>query len=121
MLLSSTSRLRLLAWTLNAGLSLIVHSVAATEQKSASVCAYLRFELGQSIVQLQNDEYYTKAMANPYSLFNTVSRPSCVVVPTSTAHVQAAMKAINRGRVRYAVQAGGHSAMTGWNKWVVYF
>jgi hypothetical protein len=120
MLLPSSPRIQLLVWILTAGLSLVVHSVDATEQRSATVCAYLRFELGQGIVQLENDEYYTTAMANPYSLFNTVYRPSCVVVPTNSAHVQAAMKAIYRGRVRYAVQAGGHSGMTGWNKCVVY-
>lgn len=114
MLLSSPRR-QLLAWILNAGLSL-VHSVAGSDQRSATVCGYLRFELGQDVVQFQNDLYYVNAMTNPYSLFNTVYRPSCVVVPTSTAHVQTAMKAIYRGRVRYAVQAGGHSGMTGWNK-----
>lgn len=116
MLPSASSPFQLLVWALTTGLSLVATSVVATDLKSASVCAYLRFELGQDIVQLQNDEYYTTAMTNPYSLFNTVYRPSCVVVPTSTAHVQTAMKAIYLGRVRYAVQAGGHSAMTGWNK-----
>lgn len=120
-MLLPSPRLRFLVWILTAGLLLVVHSVAATEPRSATVCANLRFELGQSIVQLENDEFYTEAMTNPYSLFNTVYRPSCVVVPTSSAHVQATMKAIYLGRVRYAVQAGGHSGMTGWNKCVVYF
>ncbi|KAE9397561.1 FAD-binding domain-containing protein [Gymnopus androsaceus JB14] len=42
-------------------------------------------------------------------------QPACVVFAAKAEHVQVAMKAIFDNDVDYAVQAGGHSAMKGWN------
>ena len=80
-------------------------------------CRNLQVTLGSDIVRLSGTEYLTAA-SNAWSLFNAENTPTCIVFPTETYHVQVAMAAIFRGNVSYAVQAGGHSAMTGWNTYV---
>ncbi|KAF8800052.1 FAD-binding domain-containing protein [Phlegmacium glaucopus] len=84
-------------------------SHAATE-----TCTNLQATLGSDIVQLSGTKYLTAA-SNAWSLFNTDNTPTCIVFPTETYHVQVAMAAIFHANILYAVQAGGHSAMTGWN------
>lgn len=80
-------------------------------------CTGLQGTLGPDIVQFSGAEYLASA-SNAWSLFNTEDRPPCIVFPRNATHVQSAMAAIYRDKIRYAVQAGGHSAMTGWNTYV---
>ncbi|KAF9481751.1 FAD-binding domain-containing protein [Pholiota conissans] len=77
-------------------------------------CSLLQKSLGSEIVQTSGTEYQASA-SGAWSLFNAEDLPPCIVFPRSTQHVQVAMAAIFRDKIRYAVQAGGHSAMTGWN------
>ncbi|KDR71083.1 hypothetical protein GALMADRAFT_229731 [Galerina marginata CBS 339.88] len=77
-------------------------------------CTHLQTSLGSDIVQFSGPEYLN-ASTNAWSLFNTESRPTCIVFPRQASHVQVAMTAIFQDKVHYAVKAGGHSAMTGWN------
>ncbi|KAF8180623.1 hypothetical protein BJ912DRAFT_980935 [Pholiota molesta] len=77
-------------------------------------CSHLQSSLGSDIVQTSGTEYQASA-GNAWSLFNAKDLPPCIVFPRNAAHVQVAMAAIFRDKIRYAVQAGGHSAMTGWN------
>jgi len=73
-------------------------------------------QLNGTIVQLPSGEAYDDIAQGAWNLYNTRAEPACIVVPTHAAHVQAAMKAIfDSGGVRYAVQAGGHSAGQDWN------
>ncbi|KAJ3566049.1 hypothetical protein NP233_g7250 [Leucocoprinus birnbaumii] len=81
----------------------------------AETCTRLREELGPEVVQEFGETAYIRAIHNPASLFNAVHRPACVVAPQSSLHVQVAMAAIYRDKVRYAVMSGGHAGMTGWN------
>nr|AGK29874.1 FAD-binding protein [Volvariella volvacea] len=81
---------------------------------ATSTCNRLAGELGTAVVVTSGDDY-NNASADTWSLFNAEARPSCVVLPRNANHVQVAMQAIYEDKVRYAVQAGSHSAMRGWN------
>lgn len=80
-------------------------------------CSLLQSSLGSDIVQTSGAEYQASA-GNAWSLFNAEDLPPCIVFPRNSTHVQVAMAAIFRHKIRYAVQAGGHSAMTRWNRYV---
>ncbi|KAJ3811745.1 FAD-binding domain-containing protein [Lentinula lateritia] len=90
-------------------------SVAAI---ATQTCQQLEKSLGSTIVQ-------TKSSGSEYAIganfaWSTFSdevnfQPSCIVFPNTTQHVQTAMKAIFENKADYAVQAGGHSGMIGWN------
>ncbi|KAJ7867774.1 FAD-binding domain-containing protein [Mycena olivaceomarginata] len=86
-----------------------VHITAAS-----LACAALRFILGSSIVKFSGAEYDSTA-EGPWNLFNSLDRPTCIVYPTTSSHVQITMASIFISGSHYAVQAGAHSAMVGWN------
>jgi hypothetical protein len=73
--------------------------------------------LGESIIQSNGTKYLASAKGT-WNLFNSEYSPTCIVFPGNASHVQTAMKAIYLAGVKYAVQAGGHSAMKGWDKCV---
>ncbi|KAF8879245.1 hypothetical protein BD779DRAFT_1158075 [Infundibulicybe gibba] len=83
----------------------------------SATCAKLQAALGPVIVTLRQaqTEEYDAAVGGAWNLFNTQFQPACVVLPHDASHVQEAMRAIYRDQVHYAVQAGSHSAMKGWN------
>ena len=96
-------------------------SAASTSDKLVSrrvqglaTCRQLQSALGSSIVVLSGPEY-NASVSSARNAFNTEQSPSCIVFPLNASHVQAAMKAIYHYKIRYAVQAGGHSAMKGWD------
>ncbi|KAF6743461.1 hypothetical protein DFP72DRAFT_827819 [Ephemerocybe angulata] len=79
-------------------------------------CAELQTQLGASRIQTPsspNPEYRNVA-TGAWNRFNALSEPSCVALPLSSADVQVVMKSIFKYSVKYAVQAGGHSAGAGW-------
>ncbi|KAJ7151920.1 FAD-binding domain-containing protein [Mycena crocata] len=83
--------------------------------KAASLaCDSIRFALGSSIVESSGAEYNATAQG-PWSLFNSLDQPTCIVYPRSASDVQIAMKQIVKFGSHYAVQSGAHSAMVGWN------
>jgi hypothetical protein len=88
--------------------------------RGVATCTLLRFTLGSSIIASSGAKY-TAGVAGAWNFFNTQYAPACIVFPREASHVQAAMKTIFKYQVRYAVQAGGHSAMKGWNKYVLFF
>ncbi|TFK32381.1 hypothetical protein BDQ12DRAFT_707669 [Crucibulum laeve] len=88
---------------------------AAFSNNALSTCNDLQTRLGSKIVQLSSGAEYLAGATNAWDLFNTVQRPSCIIFPRNSSHVQTAMAGIFRDQVRYAVQAGSHSAMKGWN------
>ncbi|TFK65916.1 FAD-binding domain-containing protein [Pluteus cervinus] len=79
-----------------------------------STCTKLVSQLGSALV-VQTGPVYMIGVESAWSSFNSIRRPSCIVYPRTSTHVQVAMRAIYRDNVHYAVQSGGHSAMRGWN------
>ncbi|KAJ7193115.1 FAD-binding domain-containing protein [Mycena pura] len=77
-------------------------------------CSTIKLSLGLSIVESSGPEY-NATVQGPWSLFNSVDRPTCIVYPRAASHVQVAMARIFEFSSRYAVQAGAHSAMVGYN------
>ncbi|KAJ7075111.1 FAD-binding domain-containing protein [Mycena belliarum] len=78
-----------------------------------NACNELELFLGP-LVQ-SSGAMYEAAATNAWNLQNTEYKPTCIVFPRTAAHVQTAMVAIYTAESHYAVQAGSHSAMKGWN------
>ncbi|KAF7316080.1 FAD-binding protein [Mycena indigotica] len=91
--------------------STVDHATAAASQQA---CQRIAGHLGASIVQ-SSGAAYDFAASNAWNFANALLRPTCIVFPSQAAHVQAAMREIYRAKSRFAVQAGSHSAMKGWN------
>ncbi|KAJ7815742.1 hypothetical protein B0H14DRAFT_2846589 [Mycena olivaceomarginata] len=94
--------------------ALFPFSNATTHSAALHACDQLQSSLGPSIVQTTGAEYLVGA-TNAWNLQNSQYQPTCIVFPRTSAHVQTAMKAIYTVGSHYAVQAGSHSAMKGWN------
>ncbi|KAF9059421.1 hypothetical protein BDP27DRAFT_1431381 [Rhodocollybia butyracea] len=85
---------------------------------AARTCNQIQQRLGPSLVQskVSGSQYEFGANA-AWNLFNTDVnfQPTCIVFVTNAEDVQVAMSTIFENGADYAVQAGGHSAMKGWN------
>ncbi|KAJ6622881.1 FAD-binding domain-containing protein [Mycena sp. CBHHK59/15] len=93
----------------------ISSSLAVSDVSAASFsCTNLTASLGLSLVQTSGTEYTATAQGT-WSLFNSLDTPTCIVYPQSTADVQTIMTAIYHTQSKYAVLAGGHSGMVGYN------
>ncbi|TFK35115.1 hypothetical protein BDQ12DRAFT_688542 [Crucibulum laeve] len=89
--------------------------ILAINSTALQTCTQLQTTLGSDIVQFPNGPEYLNSSANAYSFFNAEILATCIVLPRQASHVQIAMAAIFKNKVHYAVRAGGHSGMTGWN------
>ncbi|KAJ7184626.1 FAD-binding domain-containing protein [Mycena filopes] len=89
-------------------------SNGTTHSAALRACQQLGDTLGPSVVQSSGVEYQA-AVTNAWNLQNTEFQPTCIVFPRITRDVQTAMEAIYGAGSHYAVQAGSHSAMKGWN------
>lgn len=105
-----------------ATLGSVLASVALAKNSSqatiaTTTCSQIQSSLGSSIVQTPSGPDYTLGANSAWSSFNTEPnfQPTCIVFANSTEHVSVAMKAIFQNQANYAVQAGGHSGMPGWN------
>ena len=101
------------------GISKLLGASVSNQAAIIKTCTSLQATLGFDIVHFSGTEYSTAA-SNAWSLFNAGNRPTCIIFPTETRHVQVAMAAIFHNNLSYAVQAGGHSAMTGWNTYAAF-
>ncbi|KAH7881274.1 uncharacterized protein C8R40DRAFT_1164677 [Lentinula edodes] len=95
-------------------------SVASSSAATIAVqtCQQLQQSLGPTIVQTSTSgSDYILGANGAWSTFNTEVnyQPTCIVFANEAEHVQTAMKTIYQNEADYAVQAGGHSGMTGWN------
>ncbi|KAF9075479.1 hypothetical protein BDP27DRAFT_1212193 [Rhodocollybia butyracea] len=106
----------------SAVLGSVLTSVALAQNSTqariaTTTCSQLQSSLGSVIVQTTSGPDYTLGANSAWSSFNTEPnfQPTCIVFANSTEHVQVAMKAIYKNQANYAVQAGGHSGMPGWN------
>ncbi|KAF7366687.1 FAD-binding protein [Mycena sanguinolenta] len=79
-----------------------------------NACTQLDVLLGFPLVQSSGPSYETAA-TNAWNLQNSEFHPTCIVFPTTSDHVQVAMRAIYDAKSHYAVQAGSHTAMKFWN------
>lgn len=78
-------------------------------------CSFIESLLGAIKVQSSGPQFEAGA-TEAWNLANAQLQPACIVFPLETSDVQVAMKAIFQFSARYAVQAGGHSTMAGWDK-----
>jgi hypothetical protein len=100
---------------------LCIGAIASTNTTATGdhfACAALTAGPLSSIVKSSGAEFQTGA-TSAWNLLNDELTPTCIVFPETTEHVSIAMSAIHTHKARYAVQAGGHSAMQGWNKYIL--
>ncbi|KAJ7513097.1 FAD-binding domain-containing protein [Mycena galericulata] len=100
--------------TVNANITAAVSPGPKSAASAPLACAAIRLELGSSIVKFSGPQY-TATAEGTWSLFNAQDLPTCIVYPRIASHVQVAMLNIFLFGSQYAVQAGAHSAMVGWN------
>ncbi|KAF9069818.1 FAD-binding domain-containing protein [Rhodocollybia butyracea] len=86
----------------------------AQDQNATMACSSIENLLGPTKVQSSGLQFEAGA-TGAWNLANAQLRPACIVFPLETSDVQVAMKSIFKSNARYAVQAGGHSAMEGWD------
>lgn len=112
-----------LSWLFHVSLaaSVLGTDVNITSVAASDACSSLQTSLGSGVVQLPGGNDYNSATSNAWNFLNNQQQPACIVFPQSATDVQTTMKAIYQNNIRYAVQAGGHTAMPGWNKLVTKF
>ncbi|KAK7450137.1 hypothetical protein VKT23_013020 [Stygiomarasmius scandens] len=103
-------------------LILVTLPLSSASDNTTLACNNLQTLLDPSVVQFpptSNDPNsagnYTSTITSTWNLFNAEFTPTCIVFPRTSSDVQVAMKEIFDSDVNYAVKAGGHSAMKGWN------
>lgn len=99
-------------------LALATSILGTPNPATTTACSALQHQLGTATVQTSSGPEYLNASTNAWNLFNDIQRPACIVFPESAGDVQAAMTMIFNHNIHYAVQAGSHTAMEGWNKYV---
>nr|GAT56712.1 FAD-binding domain-containing protein [Mycena chlorophos] len=81
-----------------------------------AACDELSSSLGNTIVHwTHSTEEYNFTVSNAWNYNNAKYTPTCIVLPRTARHVQTAMRAIYEAGAHYAVQAGSHSGVKGWN------
>ncbi|KAF7327194.1 FAD-binding protein [Mycena kentingensis (nom. inval.)] len=96
-------------------LQLGVLSLSVAAGSSPDACADITVVLGPSLIKSSGPQYNATATELPWNLFNSVDSPTCIVYPKTSGHVQSAMRVIFLRDSRYAVIAGGHASMRGYN------
>ncbi|KAJ7507214.1 hypothetical protein B0H11DRAFT_1970759 [Mycena galericulata] len=111
---TATALFQVLSFVAGSAANLFPTSNATAQNAARQACNNLKSSLGAPFVQANSTDYEFAA-TNAWNLQNAEFQPSCIVFPRTSAHVQVAMKAIYDADSHYAVQAGSHSAMKGWN------
>ncbi|KAJ7590615.1 FAD-binding domain-containing protein [Mycena floridula] len=93
----------------------LVLQVNSKPRPADIACSRIQLALGTTIAQTSQGPEYNATATGAWNLVNDLLRPTCIVFPRKTSDVQIAMTAIYQAKARYSVQAGGHSAMQGWN------
>ncbi|KAJ7610133.1 FAD-binding domain-containing protein [Roridomyces roridus] len=89
-------------------------STTAAATAAQAACLATRLDLGPTKVKASGTQYDDTTEAY-WSFFNRGDEPTCIVYPSSASDVQVAMGHIFHSQSDYAVRAGGHSPMIGWN------
>ena len=93
-----------------------VLATAVTSSAAASACDDIAKALSSDVFTASsNASAYAAAKNGGYNPLNNKLEPTCIVQPTTTADVAAVMKAIYRNKANYAVRAGGHTGLAGWD------
>ncbi|KAF7321161.1 FAD-binding domain-containing protein [Mycena chlorophos] len=95
--------------------SLFPRRTSSSESSAQQACTHLQSALGPIASATGNAALYNFTVHNAWNLQNTLYQPTCIVFPRAAADVQTAMRAIYTAGSHYAVQAGSHSGMQGWN------
>ncbi|SPO31017.1 uncharacterized protein UTRI_05345_B [Ustilago trichophora] len=89
---------------------------SAAVSTGASACSDITLSPSASILTPTSDATaYTAAQNGGFNPLNNKLAPSCIVQPLTTSDVSTVMKAIYRNKANYAVRAGGHTGMAGWD------
>ncbi|EHA49069.1 oxidoreductase [Pyricularia oryzae 70-15] len=86
---------------------------------SQSCCNALVQLLGDRRVVRPGSEAYESSVQSYFSLKNSETQPSCIVVARSSSEVSAAVRSLSRGRelgkdsCRFAIRSGGHTPFKG--------
>ncbi|KAJ7590538.1 FAD-binding domain-containing protein [Mycena floridula] len=97
-------------------LTVVLFLALKVNSEAADVaCSRIQSALGTTITQTFQGPEHNSTATGAWNLVNDLFHPTCIVFPRKTTDVQVAMKAIYEAKARYSVQAGGHSAMQGWN------
>lgn len=104
-----------IAMTATLTTTLVSPATAAPPSGADAACKDLSKGLTSSAVILPSSASYSAAQYGGFNPLNNKLTPSCIVQPTTPAQVSAAVKAINRANAPYAVRAGGHTGMAGWD------
>jgi FAD/FMN-containing dehydrogenase len=79
-------------------------------------CTQLATTLGASkVITSTTDEVYTNTTSDYWSKRNSLVWPSCIVLPTATADVSTAIKAIVAAGCKFAIKAAGHNPNAGFS------
>ncbi|KAG6826986.1 hypothetical protein H0H92_013648 [Tricholoma furcatifolium] len=89
-------------------------SATATATGAQNACKCLQSGSLNSITASNGTLYQTGA-TSAWNYLNAQLQPDCIVFARDTQDVSTAMQIIFENKAQYAVQAGGHSAMQGWN------
>lgn len=87
---------------------------AAPPSGAAAACADLLASLPNSVL-VQTSPTYPPAQNGGFNPLNNKLSPSCIVQPTSASDVTLTMRSVFRHKAPYAVRAGGHTGMGGWD------
>ncbi|KAK1223619.1 hypothetical protein PQX77_013516 [Marasmius sp. AFHP31] len=93
----------------------VVGPPSSGDVDASLACQSLQRRLSSGVVAIPGDPEYNNGTRSAWNQFNNEFLPACIVFPREASHVQEAMKTIYEHGVDYAVQAGGHSAVKGWN------
>jgi hypothetical protein len=97
------------------GQPILADSIRSQSQQTCELtdrCLRLKLLLGD-IVALPGDARYEEQQQSYWASNQIDLQPYCRVVPTSTTEVAAAIMAFKQENISFAVQSGGHSAITG--------
>lgn len=81
-----------------------------------AACTQLATTLGASkVISSTTDALYTNITSDYWSNRNSLVWPSCIVLPTATADVSMAVKAIVAAGAKFAIKAAGHNPNAGFS------
>ncbi|KAK1222652.1 hypothetical protein PQX77_014490 [Marasmius sp. AFHP31] len=89
--------------------------LSSGDVNASLACHFLQRRLSAGVIAIPGDPEYNNGTHSAWNQFNNEFLPACIVFPRKASHVQEAMKTIHEHGVDYAVQAGGHSGVKGWN------
>lgn len=82
---------------------------------ASAACSSLSSSLPANTVLTRSSATYPSAMDGGFNPLNNKLEPTCIIQPSTASDVSIAMSAIFTANSAYAVRAGGHTGMAGWD------